>query len=50
LGEWAAGSASVRGSQWGRTPGVGALRQGMRSAEGVRAGVELGVRKLILFC
>jgi hypothetical protein len=38
--EMAVEFTSVGGSQWGRTLGVGALRQRMRSVEGVRAGVE----------
>ena len=40
MGERAAGSASIGGFRWGRTRGVGALQQGVRSAERVRAGAE----------
>jgi hypothetical protein len=40
VGVKTAESASVGGSRWGRTLSVGALRQGMRSAEGVRTRAE----------
>jgi len=40
VGESVAGSAGIGGSRWGRMPGVGAMRQGMRTAEGVRARAE----------
>jgi hypothetical protein len=38
--ERAARSAGVGGSRWRRTLGAGALRQGVKSAEGVRVRVE----------
>ena len=40
MGERAVGSASIGGFQWGRTRGVGALQQGVRSAERVRVRAE----------
>jgi hypothetical protein len=49
VGERATGSAGVGGFRWGRTPGVVALWQEMRSVEGVRTGEEHGMQELILF-
>jgi hypothetical protein len=49
VGERAVGSTSVGGSWWGGRLGVGVLRQRMRSAEGLRALMERGVRDRVDF-